>query len=693
MPNRLASEKSPYLLQHANNPVDWFPWCDEAFRVARERDVPVFLSVGYATCHWCHVMERESFEDVQVAKVLNENFVCVKVDREERPDIDRVYMAVCQALTGGGGWPMSIFMTPHGKPFLAGTYFPRNGRMGKPGFLDIAAHVGQLWKKDSKGLFAAGDEVERAIQPRIAPAQGQPPGADVLDSGYGRLIRAFDSQYGGFGDAPKFPTPHHFTFLLRYERRNHDARSLAIIEKTLDAMRSGGIYDHIGFGFHRYSVDDKWLVPHFEKMITDQAMIAIAYIEAFQATGRRRYADTAREIFEYVLRDMTSPEGAFYTAEDADSEGEEGKYYVWTPQEVRETLGEDRSVLFCRVFDITAEGNFVKGTQNGGGASIPRLSKPLEDYAADFGMSAGELARVLGECRGLLLKKRECRVRPLRDDKVIASCNGLMMAAFAKAYMALRDPAYLDAARRSAEFVLSKMRDGSGRLYRRFRQEQVAVPAYSDDYAMLVWGLLETYEASLEVSYLEEAVKLTEQMIALFWDEKNSGFFLSGHDAEKLILRDREIYDGAVPSANSVATLNILRIARLSGNPSWEKWADRLLRAFGPMAAEHPSAYTHFLCAVDFALGPTREIVIAGNAGSDDTLQMIETLQTAFMPEAVWAFRPEDDSESSGRLAAAAPFTGDLKAVDGKAAAYVCENFTCRKPVIGVEGLKKSLAF
>ncbi len=490
--NRLAGEKSPYLLQHATNPVDWYPWGEEAFHRAKEQDKPIFVSIGYATCHWCHVMAHESFEDEQVAGLLNQHFVSIKVDREERPDVDKIYMDVCQALTGRGGWPLSVFLTPEGKPFYAGTYFPRTTRMGTPGFVDLLRQIAAIWQNDRGRVEALSKDITRAIQPTAEPSGigtfVPEIGVKWLKKGYGELQRTFDPKFGGFGAAPKFPTPHHLTFLFRWFKRTGDAMSLTMAEKTLEAMRNGGLFDQIGLGFHRYSVDERWLVPHFEKMLYDQALLAIASLEAHQVTGKEVFARIAQEIFTYVLGDMTAPEGGFYSAEDADSEGKEGLFYLWTPAEVKKHLGEKTGEIFCHYYDITEAGNFEEGR------SIPHVRMPVEAFAARKGLDAKEVEDLLDRARRQLFDARKKRVHPLKDDKVLTSWNGLMIAALAKGYQVLGNPSYRLGAERAVRFVLEYLKREDGRLLRRYREGEAAYPAYLDDYAFFVWGILDIYE-------------------------------------------------------------------------------------------------------------------------------------------------------------------------------------------------------
>ncbi len=683
MPNRLSHEKSPYLLQHANNPVDWYPWGEDAFARARDEDKPIFLSIGYATCHWCHVMEHESFEDREVAALLNEHMVSIKVDREERPDVDNIYMTVCQMLTGRGGWPLSIFMTPDRRPFYAGSYFPKESRMGMPGFMDIIRSIDHLWRQDRDRLIQACDKIIGAMQGRKESAGAVALGVDALEKGHDQLNHMFDAKWGGFGSAPKFPTPHHLTFLLRWHARRPESGALAIVEKTLESMRNGGVFDQVGLGFHRYSVDERWLVPHFEKMLYDQAMMGMAYTEAHQVTGNPACADAARDIFEYVLRDMQGAHGGFLSAEDADSEGEEGLFYVWTPDQVKTVLGAERAELFCGFYDITAAGNFERCR------SIPHRPKSLEVYARIKGMQEDELKRILEACRQELYFEREKRIHPLKDDKVLTSWNGLMIAALAKGYQATGEPSWLEAAVRAADFVLDSLVDGSGRLRRRFRDGEVAHLGYLDDYAFFVWGLIELYESTLDVRFLEKAVGLNGDMLRLFWDEAEGACFFTGEDGESLIVRDKPVYDGAIPSGNSVAALNLLRLGRITGDTALEQRGEMILDHFSGLVSDYPSAYTQFLNAVDFAVGPGQEVVLVGDPGSSDFKGMLDAVHRRFGPRRVVVGRGGDGGKQ--RILELCPYLEPLVAVDGKATAYVCENYACRSPVNDPESLRQSL--
>jgi uncharacterized protein YyaL (SSP411 family) len=675
-PNRLISEKSPYLLQHAHNPVDWYPWGPEAFERAHKENKPIFLSIGYSTCHWCHVMEKESFEDPEVAQLLNETFVCIKVDREERPDIDGIYMAICQMMTGGGGWPLTIIMTPDKKPFFAATYIPKETRFGHVGMKELIPRTKALWEGQKTELFTFAEKIADNLGQLMSEAPGSPGslkgelGEDTLKEAYSYLSQSFDEQYGGFGAAPKFPTPHNLMFLLRYWRRTGDERAIGMVEKTLQGMRLGGIYDHIGFGFHRYSTDNRWLLPHFEKMLYDQALLAMAYTEAYQATGgKKEYEQTAREVFAYVLRDMT----------DADSEGEEGKFYLWAHEEVGHILSPGEAELISTVFTIKKKGNFAEeATGRETGKNILFMERPLAAIALDLRIPSDALHQKLEEARAKLFDARTKRVYPHKDNKILTDWNGLMMAALAKGAGVFGEPLYEAAARRSADFILAKMTDTRGRLYHRYRDGQAAVSAFLDDYAFLIWGLIELYETTFEPSYLHKALDFTTIMLKHFWDGERGGFYFAADDANKILTRKKESYDGAIPSGNAVAMLNLLRLARLTARPEFEEQAAHISRAFSHTVSQSPGACTQLMIALAFALGPSYEVVIVGDPGAEDTTTMVKALRGAFMPHAVVLFRPAGEEGSD--ITRLAEFTKDLSSLNDKATAYVCKDFRCDLP-------------
>jgi len=665
----ISYNKLVTVLQHAKNPVNWYPWGREAFDKAVSEDKPMFLSIGYSTCHWCHVMAHESFEDPYVAKLLNDTFISIKVDREERPDIDKIYMTVCQLMTGSGGWPLTIIMTPDKKPFFAGTYFPKESRFGRIGIIDLIKRIDGLWKNERKQLLESSEKIIFALQDANTESPGNSLTKSVLNSTYSQLSARFDKKNGGFGTAPKFPTPHNLLFLLRYWRRSGDEKALTMVEKTLKQMRMGGIYDHIGFGFHRYSTDSNWLVPHFEKMLYDQALLALAYLETYQATNKHEYATTAREIMIYVLRDMTSPEGAFYSAEDADSEGEEGKFYVWAKNEIEEILGADKAKNFSKIYNVNVDGNFLdEATRVKTGKNILH-QKISSRNSSNYDL---EPARIQ------LFEAREKRIRPHKDDKILTDWNGLMIAAFAKAGYILNDLKYIQVAKKAVDFILNKMINSEGRLLHRYRKGGADILAFIDDYAFFIWGLINLYEASFETQYLEKAIELTEEQMTLFWDSSIGAFFFTAQDAESLLTRQKETYDGAIPSGNSVAMLNLLRLAQLTGNDKYEKKADQLGRVFAESVRANPVAYSFMMVAVDYAIGPTYSLVIAGDEGKYDTNAMLNEVRKQFLPNKSLIFRPTE--ELNPEIDKYSNFIQFFDKYEGKATAYVCINKTCKAP-------------
>ena len=675
--NRLANEQSPYLLQHADNPVDWYPWGKEAFKKAKELDRPIFLSIGYSTCHWCHVMEHESFEDDSVAKLLNDSFISIKVDREELPEIDHVYMSVCQAMTGGGGWPLTIVMTPAKEPFFAGTYFPKDKRGGRSGLFQILPMIADAWNSKRQDIMTSVGQVKNYLDQLNSKPAGNNFSTELINRAYDQFRNGFDEEYGGFFRAPKFPSPHNLIFLMRYHHSFDNKIALDMATKTLKQMRLGGIYDHIGFGFHRYSTDRHWLVPHFEKMLYDQAMIAMAYTEAYHITGEDIFAQTAREIFTYVLRDMTASEGGFFSAEDADSEGEEGKFYVWTEQEIKEVLGEDYGKEFNDIFSITTPGNY----RDESSGKETRLNIPhLKNYNTN-GSNEFESAREK------LFNIREKRIHPLKDDKILTDWNGLMIAALAKAAIVLDEPVYLDAAEKAAEFVLHSISKGE-RLLKRYRNGVAALDAHLDDYAFMAWGLLELYEATFATKYLSQALDLMNIMVEDFWDDKNGGFFLGSDQSEKLIVRSKTAYDGAIPSGNSVAVMNMVKLTRITGNTNWAELAEKTIRAFSEDVNRAPTGYTLMLTGFMFDTQNSKEIVIVGDSRNRNTTKFLHTIRASYAPHKVLLFK--DTSVSDNRLEQLANWTSTQNSINGKPTAYVCKNFACNQPT---SDLQTALSF
>ena len=684
--NRLIQEKSPYLLQHAGNPVDWYAWGPDAFEKARREDKPIFLSIGYSTCHWCHVMERESFENEQIADLLNRDFVSIKVDREERPDVDRIYMQFVQASTGGGGWPMSVWLTPELKPFFGGTYFPPDNRYGRPGFAMVLERLAAAWREQKAQIVQSSVDVVEQLEgmARVAAGDARVEDASVLESGFYQFRRAFDSQRGGFGQAPKFPRPTVLNFLFRYGYRSRTEESGEMALVTLREMAKGGMHDHLGGGFHRYSVDERWFVPHFEKMLYDQAQLAISYLEGYQVSGEETLAATARDIFEYVLRDMTDKDGAFYSAEDADSvidpehpeEKGEGAFYIWTAAELECALGSPTYEWFAYAYGVEPGGN-VANDPHGEftGRTILYQRSSIGETAKHFGVPEDQVGSALEDARRKLLGIRGRRVRPHRDDKILTGWNGLMISAFARGGRVLGEARYLEAAERAATFVLDRVYDrGRNILLRRHRDGDSAIDGFLDDYAFYVLGLLELYEAGFDERWLVLADTFARRMRELFEDAQEGGFFSTTDSDPSLVLRMKEDYDGAEPSGNSIAALALLRLARITGSEDYRVSVERTLRAFGSRLRQSGSGVPQMMVALLEYLSPPREIVLAGEP--ERLLPFREAMRRRFLPfHTVLRADPASAFESLRHM----------PEVEGKPAAYVCENFACRLPVTEVE--------
>jgi uncharacterized protein YyaL (SSP411 family) len=675
MANRLAQETSPYLLQHANNPVDWHPWGPEAIQRARREQKPIFLSIGYSACHWCHVMEHESFENPEIARLLNDNFVSIKVDREERPDLDHIYMSAVQSISGRGGWPMSVFLTPDLEPFFGGTYWPPTSRMGMPGFDRVLSAVMDAWtNRREETVEQAGRLAEHVRALSSFSPEPRELSPDLLRSAGAALERSFDHRHGGFGGAPKFPHPMDLKLLLRLWRRQPHEGVLQMVTHTLDKMAAGGIYDHLGGGFHRYSVDERWLVPHFEKMLYDNALLASCYLEAWQATQSERYLDVVRETLDYVLREMTDAAGGFYSTQDADSEGVEGKFYVWTPAEVQAVLGEKAAGTFCYVYDVSEQGNFE-------GHNILNLPKTLGQCAQLLNRDPGDLQAELAASRAKLLAVRDQRVHPGLDDKVLVSWNGLMIEAFAQAAAALEDDRYRDAAVRAAEFLLTRMRQPGGRLLHSWRQGSARFEAYLDDYAALASALVTLYEATFDERWIDEAVSLADVLQAQFADAQGGGFFYTATDHEQLIARHKDVQDSSVPSGNALAATALVRLGKLCGRDDYLQSAQSTLRSFARLMQEYPTATGQMLVALDLWLGPTREIAILGDATASDTQHVLADLRRRYVPRKLVAFRFR--SNGAHRSAHLEPLFAGKSTSSGEPVAYLCENFACQAPRVG----------
>ncbi len=699
--NRLINEKSPYLLQHAHNPVGWFPWGEEAFLRAREEDKPLFLSIGYSTCHWCHVMAHESFENEKVAKIINDHFVPVKVDREERPDLDRVYMTFVQATTGSGGWPMTVWLTPELKPFAGGTYYPPEDRWGRPGLSSVLLKITEVWEQNRKDIVASADEIVRQLQQSVLYRSdtGGTVDTTMLETCYEQIKSSYDPQYGGFGGAPKFPRPVTLNFLLRHYARTGVEDALTMSLFTLRKMADGGMHDHLGGGFHRYSVDASWHVPHFEKMLYDQAQLACSYLDARQITRDRFFADVARDILDYVLRDMTGEEGQFHAAEDADSPlpGDsggghaEGAFYVWEHREIVDALGKSAAEVFNYYYGVEPGGNVQNDPQGEfQNKNILIVRHTIEETAAKFGMATDAIDGLLAKARSGLHALRKKRPRPHLDDKAIAAWNGLMISAFARAFQVLDDPRYLAAARKAASFIENRMvHKETGRLLRRYRAGEAAIGAFADDYASLVQGLLDLYEASFETRWLTRAVALQKLQDELFRDRTHGGYFNSDTGDRSVLLRMKEDYDGAEPSANSVSALNLLRLSEITGDDNYRTGADELFASMSTRLQSVPSAVPQMLVAVNFLLGPPRQIIIAGTPGNADTCALLKEVHSHFLPNAILLLA--DDGSGQETLASYNDFLKTIHPIDGKATAYVCRDCRCDLPTGTAEDLRTVL--
>ncbi len=664
-PNRLINEKSPYLRQHAYNPVDWYPWSEEAFEKAKKEDKPIFLSIGYSTCHWCHVMEKESFEDEEIAEILNKYYVPIKVDREERPDIDAFYMTVCQAMTGSGGWPLTIIMTPDKEPFFAGTYFPKESYFGRPGLKDILLKIAELWEKDRKRVLSTAKQLVKSIEEATKEKAHGNLSEDTLHRAFGELYVNFDHTYGGFGNAPKFPIPHNFMFLGRYYYRYKREEAKKMIEKTLTMMRMGGIYDQVGFGFHRYSTDREWLLPHFEKMLYDQALLLIAYTEAYQLTKNELFKRTVEEIVDFLKRDMLSPEGAFYSAWDADSEGEEGKFYTWTYRELKDVLDEEEFKFLEKYFNIKEEGNYLEeATKTRTGRNILYIGKNYEEALKDKNFFE-EFEKI----RRKLLEVRKRRVKPLRDEKILTDWNGLTIAGLSYAGKVLGNEEFIKLAHNCAKFILKNMKK-DGKLMHRYMEGEVSIPGFLEDYAFLIWGLLELYEATMNSDYLIEAKELQDIQNKYFLDEEG-GFYQTPEFFTDIPVRKKEIYDGAIPSGNSVSFYNLLRLGRMLGLKDYENIALKGLESFSWDISNFPSAHTFSLISLDLKVNGSREIVIVPK--EEGWKEYKEELDKFYIPDTLIVLNDEKAKTLSDY------FKNFPK--NEKTSYYICENYACRNPI------------
>jgi uncharacterized protein YyaL (SSP411 family) len=704
--NRLSHEKSPYLLQHAHNPVDWYPWGEEAFAKARRENKPIFLSIGYSTCHWCHVMAHESFEDKDTAAIMNREFVNIKVDREERPDVDRVYMTFVQATTGGGGWPMSVWLTPNLQPFVGGTYFPPEDRYGQPGFKKVLERIAAAWKENHEKITEQGASIVDALRKAQAAQPDSPDKIDIniLEKAYEQISSNFDAREGGFGNAPKFPRPVTLNFLSRFYARDPKSdsgkRALETNLVTLRKMAAGGMHDHLGGGFHRYSVDRYWHVPHFEKMLYDQAQLAVAYLDAFQITQDRQFESVARDILDYVARDMTSKDGGFFSAEDADSliengkpEHAEGAFYVWTKKEIDAALGE-AAEIFNFHYGVQPDGNTPVGSDPQGefrGKNILIQRHTTTETAQHFKKSEDEVLQSLARSREKLLSIRAKRPRPQLDDKIIASWNGLMISAYARAAQVLNEPRYLESAMCAAKILRTQLYDDSHKtLFRNYRGGRSEVEGFADDYAFVIQGLLDLYEASFDVGWLRFAIELQETQDRLFLDDKSGGYFSTSGRDKSVVLRMKDDNDSAEPAASSVAALNLLRLAQFRDDKQMEEQGKKTINAFSATLSRFPSAMPQMLVALDFSLNKPRQIVVAGKPDAPETKALLAQVHRLFLPNKILLLA--DGAEGQKYLGEKNEAIRAMSMVDGKSAAYVCENFTCKAPVTDPAELRKLLA-
>ena len=680
--NRLANSQSPYLLQHANNPVDWYPWCEEAFEKAKIENKPIFLSIGYSTCHWCHVMEHESFEDSTVASQMNKYFVNIKVDREEMPEIDHLYMSVCQAMTGRGGWPLTIVMTPDKEPFFAGTYFPKQGRAQQPGMLQLIPSLANAWDSKQVEIQNSIDKIKDYLVRINSTSVGDMWEETIIHDAFSQFADSYDPQYGGFSKSPKFPSPHNLIFLLRYSKLYNNPTALQMVENTLNYMRLGGMFDHIGLGFHRYSTDNRWFLPHFEKMLYDQAMISMAYLEAYQITGNKKYADVAEEIFTYVLRDMLDEKGGFYSAEDADSEGEEGTFYIWNEDELIDILGPEHGRIISKVYGFSRSGNFHdEATGQTNGKNIPHLRGNLDIIAKKFNLSLNDLIEIIEISREQLFFEREERVHPLKDDKILTDWNGLMIAALALGGQILNEKKYTIAAEQAAEFVYKNLRHKDGRLMKRYRSGIAGLPPHINDYSFMVWGLLNLYETTFNLIYLSRAIELTEIMIQDFAD-KNGGFFIGGKDSEKLLVRSKDSYDSSTPSGNSVAIMNLFRLGKMTGETKWIEFSDNTLKSFTNQVKQSPTGFAYMLTGFMFDFKNPKELVITAYGFDKETEKMVQQIRNHYSPNKIVLFKDLSKSED---IEGIIPWVSNHSAINKKTTFYVCEDYTCKRPTTNIK--------
>jgi uncharacterized protein YyaL (SSP411 family) len=686
--NRLINEKSPYLLQHSYNPVEWYPWTDEAFQKAKAEDKPIFLSIGYSTCHWCHVMEKESFENEEIADLMNDLFVSIKVDREERPDIDNIYMLICQLFTGSGGWPLSIIMTPDKKPFFAGTYFPPESRYGKIGLKDLLLNTKVAWDQKRNEINNSIEQITEYLKQFNSPSSTTELNIEILDRAFNEYQKRYDQKHGGFGNAPKFPSPHNLMFLLRYWKRTQNQNALDMVTHTLLEMNKGGIFDHVGFGYHRYSTDSEWLVPHFEKMLYDQALLIIIYTEAYLATHNQEFKSISEKIIEYVLRDMLSPQGGFYSAEDADSESVEGKFYLWSKSELYEFMEEKDVEFISMVYNITDEGNFaIEFSGDLDKVNIPYRSKDFDELSKYFGITKEEFVNRLEKIRIELFLRRKLRVHPLKDDKILCDWNGLMIAALSIAGRAFSNKSFITTAEKAAAFIKNTLNDNSGKLLHRYRDGSAGLQANLDDYAFLIWGLLELYQATFMKKYIDEAVTYSNFVLKHFNDYENGGFYFSPDYGEKLPARNKEFYDGAIPSGNSVMLLNLIKLYRITSNSIYEDAAKNIIKSFSSSISKAPTGSGFTLTSLEYLFGNSAELIIVCNSYDEEVDEIFSLLNSYFNPNVSIIFLNETNEAQQLSF----EYLSGYNSSNNKPTFYLCRNFACNLPTHDLNNLLTNL--
>ncbi|MBS3749525.1 MAG: thioredoxin domain-containing protein [Candidatus Thermoplasmatota archaeon] len=685
--NHLKDETSPYLKQHKHNPVDWYPWSDEAFQKAKTDHKPIFLSIGYATCHWCHVMAHESFEDKEIAKILNNHYVCIKVDREERPEIDQIYMHVCQMLTGRGGWPLTIIMTPDKQPFFAATYLPKKNQYGMNGLLTLLPEIKKIWDENQEKIIESATEITKRLHQQPLVSQ-QTLDNSILEKTYDALVTDFDELHGGFGKNQKFPLPQHLLFLLGYWKATKQPYSLKMVTTTLKQMRQGGIFDHIGFGFHRYATERTWKIPHFEKMLYDQALLLNVYTEAYQATQNNLFKQTAEEIITYTTRNLTSSHGAFYAAEDADSEGKEGKYYTWTYEELSTHLTSEELKIASLVYSLKKEGNVQlepgRTTEN-----ILYQSMTIKEAATVLDLSEKNLTKKLSIIRKKLFTIRSQRMHPNKDDQILTDWNGLMIASLAKAARTFHQPQYLTIAEQAIDHIQTHRLTKNNELIHSHRNKHDTITGYATDYAFITWAMIELYQTTFNPTYLQKALQLNSYVLNHFWDKTHGGFFITSDTAGSMLVRQKEIYDGSIPSANAIILQNLIRLAHITANPSLKETADQLSNTFSTQINTHPTAYTHFISAVQYMITSTQEIVIVGEPKNKDTKEILSFLQSHYFPHTSIILK--NPKEKNSLLEELIPWIKTYDQIDQKTTVYICKNKTCQQPTTDLEKIKKEL--